>query len=383
MSYDCCVTTNKFIGRRRNIQFTSAYLLLAHLLGLSSASALFTIALLLTPVSRTASITSKRQLWSPNWALLAAPVLAGLACTAMFPYFESNLIHIVLGCLPPIFTFVPLLVMKTDLIPINWGKKYSTLSETHASYGPIFRVSSLSSFLLHLFITAAALFFNIPSAYSTAGKSTKYNSIWSTHDRITLPATIRLSTAISKILGAVSDNPVVRKVGWDVLLSTATLCIWSALRRSDVHDMLATSGCPGVRFREPHSSHPLTSAAAKAAKSAGLTDVHPSSSASPSKTPSSPSKRGRGRPRKNEAASTINDFEFEEDEPADGEFVPTPKDRVPEVEHELEKVGGDGGGEAEVVAEEAESAALAWGMCIFGGLGVAAAGVWGAEVVGR
>jgi len=56
---------------------------------------------------------------------------------------------------------------------------------------------------------------------------------------------------------------------------------------------------------------------------------------------------------------------------------------VPEVEHELEKMGGNGGGDAEIVAEEAESSALAWGLCVFGGLGVAAAGVWGAEVVGR
>ena len=374
-------STDRITGRRRNIQFTPAYLLLAHLLGLSTASALFAIALLLTPVSRTAVITSKRRLWSPDWTLLTAPVLTGLACTALFPYFESNLSHAIFGSLPPLLTFVPLLVMNTDLVPATWGKEHATLAKAHASYGPIFRISSLSSLLLHVSVSTAALFFNMPSAYSGSGKTTDYNLVWSTHDRVTLPATIRLSTAGSKLLGAVSDNPVVRKVAWDVLLSAATLCIWSALRRSDVHDMLAASGCPGFRFRESHSSHPLATAAAKLAKSAGLTDVHPSSS--PIKSPISPSKRGRGRPRKNETAATINDFEFEDDEPADGEFVPTPKDRMPEYEHELEKVGGDGRGEAEVVAEEAESAALAWGLCIFGGLGVAASGVWGAEVIGR
>jgi len=304
----------------------------------------------------------------------------------LFPYFDSNFAHIILGSLPPVLTFVPLLVMHTDLTPTIWGKKHTSLAEAHASYGPIFRVSSLASLLLHLSVTSAALVFNTPSAYSSAGRTTDYDPIWTTHDRVALPATIRISTAVSKLLGAVSDNPVVRKVGWDVLLSAATFCIWSALRRSDVHDMLASSGCPGFRFREAHDSHPLTAVAAKLAKSAGLTDVHPSSSSSsssPSKTPLSPSKRGRGRPRKNETATTINDFELEDDEPHDGEFVPTAKGRVPEVEHELEQMGGNGGSDAEIVAEEAESAALAWGMCIFGGLGVAAAGVWGAEVVGR
>jgi len=225
----------------------------------------------------------------------------------------------------------------------------------------------------------------------------------------------RLSIALSRILSAISDNPVVRKVAWDVLLSAVILCTWSSLRSLSVHDMLACIGVPGYKVREPHQSHPLTAAAVKGIEEAKESLKHvsfldaadddadadaastsPSQSkrrssraacgASPTTSPSkrtrsaSPAKRGRGRPRKSEA-STVAQAELpEDDEAADADYVPPPSVRKNVGEHELEQAGH---GTDSGVAEGAESAALAWGMLVLGGLGMGSSAVWGAEVVGR
>jgi hypothetical protein len=268
------------------------------------------------------------------------------------------------------------------------------------------------SLLLHLSTSGLALFLNTPKAQDTA--TTKYNLVWNTHERVPPSLAARVSVGLSKVLGSIADNPVVRKVGWDVLLSAVTLTTWSALRSLDVHDMLASVGCPGFKVRESHESHPLTAAATKGineireSAKLGIKDVkesakhvsffsnedgQPETPESPSKrlsrasSPSSPSKRsarsaspskrGRGRPRKSEG--TIADVDFPEDEPRDGDYRP-PLSQRDEQEHELEKVPSSGEAEA---AEAAESAALTWGMLALGGLGLGSAGVWGAEVVGR
>ena len=159
--------------------------------------------------------------------------------------------------------------------------------------------------------------------------------------------------------------------------------------------MLACIGVPGYKAREPHQSHPLTAAAVKGFEEAKESLKHVSfldnpdededtdtaisptkrrsTRASPTTSPSkptrsaSPAKRGRGRPRKSESATLAQAELSEDDEAADTYYVPSPSMRKHVGEHELEQ---DGRGTDVRVAEGAESAALAWGMLVLGGLGM-------------
>lgn len=54
-------------------------------------------------------------MWSPHWALLVLPVLGALGCTVAFPYYDDNVVHAVLGSIPPVLSFVPLLIMNTEV----------------------------------------------------------------------------------------------------------------------------------------------------------------------------------------------------------------------------------------------------------------------------
>jgi len=342
-------------------------------------------------------------------------------------------------------------------MPASWGKTHSSIHTAHASSKPIFATNSRLALTLHLIMSTFSLFLSIPPS-----RQSSYDYIWSKYTRTPLTTSNRLRIALTKLLGSISDNPLVRKVGWDVVLSGLTLCVWTALRGLDSTDVLTAAGVPGVQAAkavvlDAKSAALDASAAAKeaalnatssakelasttadtvsstakdlAATAKGYTDAALASSTAQdltattkeytstaksyttaalsslgldndlvsssaraiSERATSPVKRKPGRPRKtpaNEAARSavtmpatkhinVDDDDEDEDEDDDEDYAPSRSATTQdEIEHEEEHGPVD-------IGEEAESAALTWGMLVLGGLGFAGAGVWGAEVVGR
>lgn len=107
-------------GRRRNIPHTWAFVLLAHLVGLSTSQNLFNIALLLTPlpiVRKHVSGTNRETTWTLRARFHIIPVVITAMCTALFPYASSNPALLALSAIPVAMTFVPLLVTNSKVIP--------------------------------------------------------------------------------------------------------------------------------------------------------------------------------------------------------------------------------------------------------------------------
>lgn len=67
--------------------------------------------------------------------------------------------------------------------------------------------------------------------------------------------------AVGSVAGALSDNPVISQVGWDVLLSTVSLCLWSVVHGVDVSAMLRSAGLTwDVHEPTPIEEPPFSSA---------------------------------------------------------------------------------------------------------------------------
>lgn len=274
-----------------------------------------------------------------------------------------------------------------QIAPAVLGSIHSSVHSAHRSSATIFKSLSIISFLLHARQTATALLDNSPPPTYR-----KYSYIWNSHPE-TQHSTLYLArVAFSRVLGALSDNPAISAVAWDVLLSALSLCLWAVVRGLDVGDMLSAT----VPFKTAQEEEKHVSFEGEKPKPNG-----------PVETVASPtSKRGRGRPRKDaatlaaptastssarelrrsirhprptpssSATSALHGIEDSEDDDS-GPYVP-PADVAAEVEGlEPEDEG------AETVVEEAEAAALGWGLFALGGLGVLSAGVCGGGVSGR
>lgn len=102
-----------------------------------------------------------------------------------------------------------------------------------------------------MILTAAALFFNIPPARSQDPGTLLWSkfltsTLGTSYDTTVLSRTERARITITRLLGSLSDNPVVRKIGWDVLLSGLSLCVWTGLRNLDTSTILSAAGIPGL-----------------------------------------------------------------------------------------------------------------------------------------
>ena len=203
----------------------------------------------------------------------------------------------------------------------------------------------------------------------------------------------RAETAIAGVLGALGDHPAVNAVGWDVLISALSLGIWSIVRGVDVEGMVKCSIWP---WHSGHSGSKGESHIMKHVSFDRATKEEDDDIVQPS-----PAKKFRGRPKKidddasvvtktaSKAANQVKEAisgspgrprrrtkarqpHDAEDDAEDESYVPdqTTAAGLANLEHEPEH--GDG---------EAESGALAWGLWVLGGLGVATAGALGSEVV--
>ncbi|KAK3692507.1 hypothetical protein B0T22DRAFT_447426 [Podospora appendiculata] len=385
-------------GRRRKIHSLWAYALLSHLVSLSFAQNLFYVAMLLTPSPITVPAQESRFTklldrafppkptnWTPNPSLLVTALVLNYVAIFSAPYTVGTSSFTTVASLAKIFSFLPL-VLPT-VVPESWGTVHSHPRDAYAAYTKISQVMSLASILLHAKTTIAGLFYNLPESYKHRHSlkipfDTEKRSKWE-----------RSATAIEKVLGSMTDHPVVRAAGQDVLVSALSLGLWAAVRSMDVGDMLhaavpsykASPGSPAeeasktsTKAEEAASSEP-TSELSVSLRSRGLPAAKPaipsitiSNGLSDEGTP-----RRRGRPRKIKQ-----------------EPEPEPE---PNAEPDLEEVPGDetyqptAGEEATLVQSDVvpdddfdwESASLAWGLTALGGLGAGSAAVFGAECVGR
>lgn len=207
----------------------------------------------------------------------------------------------------------------------------------------------------------------------------RYNFVWSTHPWYERTLWSKLTSASGKILGAISDDPIISVIGWDVLLSGFSLCIWAAARGLDVKDMFG-SIFPQIG-KEDTSKNVAFSPETESNKE--------ETPASPTESQGSPSTRRRGRSKRN-ANSTQKEGSSpstrrslrrrtvtDSSDADDAAYTPSPtvEAEVADLEHEEEH--------DDTMTEDAEASALAWGLSLVGGLGLMSAAVMGAEIRSR
>jgi hypothetical protein len=192
------------------------------------------------------------------------------------------------------------------------------------------------------------------------------------------------TTAVGKVLGSTSDHPVVAAVGWDVLLCALSLGFWAAIRATDVEGIISST-VPyygKTRSTSAHSELAVEDRLPIKAEPESPQPLDP-------ETGSTLRRRGRHKSRVASIASIAS-----VDSPADDSSSGTvkkrgrPKRRVAEEEKAYEPSSSDARKlvEGDILPPDEldwESAALAWGLAAFGGLGLAEAGVFGAESVAR
>ncbi|KAJ9638248.1 hypothetical protein H2199_006935 [Coniosporium tulheliwenetii] len=342
-------------GRRRGMpkHVLCAFVALAQTISLSAAQSLFWITLLLTPIHLKSS--KRDPQWTPKPMAYLLPIVMSLACNALMPFAVDYLIF----TQPLRIAYFGMLILMTlipRIAPNVLGSTHSTLPSPRP-----------------------------PNSNSSPGQLTpptyrKYSYIWNSHPE-TQHSTLYLArVAITRVLGALSDNPAISAVAWDVLLSALSLCLWAVVRGIDVGDMLAAT----IPFKAAHKDEKHVSFEGEKPRPNGPVDTVTSPSSS---------KRGRGRPKKDtstpaapiasstsstrelrrsirhprptpssSAVSALHGVEDSEEDDS-GPYVP-PADVAAEVEGlEHEDEG------AETVVEEAEAAALGWGLFALGGWG--------------
>ncbi len=253
---------------------------------------------------------------------------------------------------------------------------HRTVHAAHKSHTVLFRSIAFFTFILHAQQTLIAVLDNAPR-----GPYLRYDYVWNMHlnDMRIIPK--QAHTAVAKILDALNEHPAVGAIGYDILLSTFSLCVWAILRDLNVENMLECSSLGWLTGKHRHADKPDEKRVSF--------ERRPSKSITPV-LDSPPAKRLRGRPRKSESNSTPLPSTPQrrrvsksltpqpEDDSDDDDYVPPPSTRaeVERMEHEEEP-------EKESLAENVEAGALSWGLFVLGGFGAVSAAVLGAEVTSK
>ncbi|KAF2756816.1 hypothetical protein EJ05DRAFT_501369 [Pseudovirgaria hyperparasitica] len=357
-------------GRRRHLPktLTFAFVLLGQLVGLSIAQNLFYIGLLLTPVPFS-STSQRSSLWTPHPGVYIAPIIASLVLLDVLPNYANDL-NVIRTLMVGFFILPQVFAIGIHLAPARFGTTHRDPRIAHRSFTSVFYWFAIASFLLHAKHTVTAIIDNTPESTHTT-----YYRVWSKLEHQERTTYERSRTAVVRLLNALSDHPAVSVIGWDVLLSALSYSVWAIVRGLDVFDMLKCSAVPFITTpNDKEDSHHVHFKNENDEEEPVITST----------PPISPKRTARGRPRKSSTASndgkrstrSRKSFEHEEDE---GEAYVPPSGTSEEL---ASTTHGESHTE-EALVEEAEGAALAWGLFVLGGLGVASAGVLGAEVRGR
>lgn len=421
------------VGQRRKIQHLWAYAALSQLVGLSYAQALFFIALLLTPVplpdnaremsnqprvmTRLAKLRKRAKNKPENWCPSPLVYLGsiGLSYLAVFltPIAHDTTTFIPVTILSRILPFAPLALPY--LVPESWGTVHPHPHARSSRYTNLFRLTSLISFILYAKATSYAIIYNDPGTHH---HPTLLHPLHM-EDINTLE---RTSTTINRILSAAfssrGTNPLMGKIGWDVLLSGLTIGVWAMIRGTEPTDILRNMGVMGI---DSHAELGDMDGVMDSVKDLADEAVGAITSAKKSAEGKIADKvdrelhrdlrrSGRGRKSVTQAAAESPELAVapdttkksyaaavkEERTPSSGrrrtagdsETAKKRKDRGSRTmtEREDEKAYIPDNDEDVVIGEEdaeleTESAALAWGLSALAGLGAVTSGVLGAESV--
>jgi hypothetical protein len=367
---------------------TIAFVLLAQLASLSVAQNLFFILLLLTPIPLgDAPGSADRPTLVPYHSILSIPALISFIVLGSLPWLTEHSLFPTLTSLG-YFVLPLLLAILAQPNSLHKESRYKTAAAARKSYEDVFRVLAFASVGLHYFYTFRAVVDEAPShSYF------KHNFVWNKHEVVgTNSVKEKAWTTFVTIMSALSDNPVIGQVGWDVILSAISLCIWTVSHGVDVFTMLR---CSCLAWTLPRPSIPTLEelSTAKHRVADALDEIKDDITTT---ALGSPVKRGRGRPRKTSAAiardhissssattalrrstragtATTEDAEEE----VDSDYYPTKA-----TERQVGALDVDEPGDVSAEKETA-AAALGWGLFAIGGLGAVSASVLGAETSGR
>lgn len=292
---------------------------------------------------RNAIFTPKPAHWTPHPLLYMAILVPNFAAIAVSAFVANT------SALTTVFftarglTLAPLILPYA--VPESWGSVHPRPHETYRTYGKLFTAIAVTSLVLHSKATVTGLAYNAPDSHYHR------HSIYLPFDTETRSSWERTTSAFGRILEAMSDHPVVSSVGWDVLLSTLSIGVWTAVRGTDVSSILTSS----IPLYQPDDSGDASPEPTKETARKAITTGGQSTDSGEATSP-----RRRGRPRK------------VKEEPVDEQaYEPTPSEAADAAEGDaFPNMGWD-------------STALAWGMTALGGLGVGSAGVFGGECVAR
>ncbi|KAK8050013.1 hypothetical protein PG994_011743 [Apiospora phragmitis] len=220
-------------GRRRRIPLLSAFMALAHLVNLSYAQNLFYLALLLTPApipsgeddlelpvapvpaslwTRMSNtfFPPKPNNWCPHPVVFLAGLVVNLAAIGLLPHAAETPSFVKVIMVSRLATFLPLLLPK--VVPESWGTVHPHPHNAYSSFMTLFRFLSAASFFLHAKATLYGLSYNLPNSHYH--RHSRFLP-WDVEER---SAWERGSSSLGKVLGSISDHPVVAAVGWDALI---------------------------------------------------------------------------------------------------------------------------------------------------------------------
>ncbi|KAF2843534.1 hypothetical protein M501DRAFT_924874 [Patellaria atrata CBS 101060] len=363
-------------GHRRNFPKLKllSFVALAQLVGLSFAQNLFFVAILSTPLPLGSSRSRKSSTWTPHPAIYIIPTLLSLIGIHRLPLLGDNalingsLFKIAHFLVPAFFTLV------SQIVPISLGSSHKDTHEAHRSYTTVFSTISGLSFLLHaLQAYTAAADTRPPKEYRI------HEYVWNMHrkkERSNLEIAI---TIIERILGVLSTDPYISMIGWDVLLCSLSLALWAVARHSDINKILKLTLVPWMRTSDDEELE------SKKEKHVTFDGDGTNGKTPPPSSPTTKRTR-RGRPRKDESSpgktksslrrSTRRKPSVQLDSDSDDSFKPTPS-----IAEETAYTEHDEVHDSEQFSDAGECAALSWGLFVLGGLGMASAGVLGAEVL--
>ena len=315
--------------------------------------------------------------WCANPGLFLAAILVNYLVIFLLPYGAGTSSFTTVMGLARALTFAPLVIQKA--VPHSWGTVHPHPHKAYGAFTDLFRFISIFSVLLHAKASLVGLAYNVPDAHYH-----RHSSLlpWDVEERSKWE---RTTTAVGKILGSTADHPVVTAIGRDVLLCGLSLGLWAAVRELDASKILAST-IPLYKKGLESEGNETESTARRITSEISPSETSVKTEAEP---PSPVRRRGKAGKSKGAGADETNDDAATssqrrrgrsrkvktdpEEEPGDTLYKPSPSVAASVAEGDVIPVDG----------LDWESAALAWGLTAFGGLGCGSAGVFGGECIAR
>jgi hypothetical protein len=294
------------------------------------------------PILRRISLffAAKSPTYQPHPLLYIIPLLACYAGVFLLPFSTSTPSFMTVLLIPHLVLFQPLFLDRA-VFPF-WDRLPGSRSPRI-----IYRFMAICSMLLYAKQTIVALLDNDPGAH--AHKHSAVLSYLQLQNPEHHGPVERSTTAISRIVGSLSDHPAAASVGWDVILCGLSLIAWASVRGVDIVKITGNIGFNRI---------PDDGSSAQDAKEGdgGEAEQTMRRTRSRGEKASKASSNGNTGTRRRRGVSS-----------SDGEGY--------DAQSSLEVTKGE-----EEAPENPEAGAASWGLFTIGGLGAITSGVLGAEV---